>query len=88
MPPDAPARLIRHVFALLNEAKITDRRERLNLYRWILHDPSVNSTNDLNETELDVIATMLKTWKRQGELESQAREHAGGFEEGGEVLCW
>jgi hypothetical protein len=73
-------RRTRHVFALLREARITDRQQRLNLFRWILHDPSVMSTNDLNETELDVIATTLKTWQRQGELEAQAREHTGNFE--------
>jgi hypothetical protein len=79
MPPDAPPKLVRHVFALLREARVEDRQERLNLFRWILHDPSIMSTNDLNETELDVIANMLKTWQKQGELEARARERTGDF---------
>jgi hypothetical protein len=79
MPPDAPPRLVRRVFALLHEARVEDRRERVNLYRWILHDPSVMSTNDLNVTELETIANLLTTWQKQGELEARAREHTGDF---------
>lgn len=71
-------RRCRHVFALLREAGITEREPRLNLFRWIVADPTISSTNDLNERELVLIADMLTTWKRAGELESNAREHARG----------
>jgi hypothetical protein len=67
------------VFALLREARITDRRDRLNLFRWILDDPSVMSTNDLNEHEIQGIADTLRNWQREGELEAQARAHTGPF---------
>jgi hypothetical protein len=66
------------VFALLREAHVTEREERLTLYRWILADPSVNSTNDLGEYELKLVADLLEKWQREGELEFQARQHTGG----------
>lgn len=72
--PEAPGWLVRKVFALLGAAKVTERRDRLNLYQWIMHDPSVMSTDDLNQIELDVVANTLEHWQRNGELEVRARE--------------
>jgi hypothetical protein len=34
-------RRCKHVFALLREAGISDREERLNLFRWIVHDSTI-----------------------------------------------
>jgi hypothetical protein len=78
MPPDQ--RRVRMLFALLREAHISDRKERLNLFRWILHDPSVSSTNDLDTNEVNMIIEMLSYWKREGRLETEARQHVGDFE--------
>lgn len=77
MPPNAPPGLVRKVFALLGAAHVTNREERLNLLRWMLHDPSVTSTNDLGEYELKLVADLLEKWQRDGELEFQARQHTG-----------
>lgn len=74
MAPDAPAYLVRKVYALLGAAHISERADKLRLFRWILHDPSIMSTNDLNQAELEGIAATLAGWQRQGELESRARE--------------
>jgi hypothetical protein len=73
-------RLIRRLFALLGEARITERRARLNLYRWFCHDLTVTSTDNLDERELRGLADLLEDWKRRGELEAQARSHTGDFE--------
>lgn len=67
----------RRVFALLREAKIKERAERLNLFRWILADPTITSTNDLALFDLRTIADTLSSWQRAGELEAQARTHCG-----------
>jgi hypothetical protein len=77
VPPNAPPGLVRKVFALLGAAHVTNREERLNLLRWMLHDPSVTSTNDLGEYELKLVADLLEKWQRDGELEFQARQHTG-----------
>jgi hypothetical protein len=77
MPPNAPPGLVRKVFALLGQAHVTEREERLNLLRWILHDPTVTSTNDLGEHELRMVADVLAYWQSLGELESRSRQHTG-----------
>jgi hypothetical protein len=81
VPPNAPPGLVRKVFALLGAARVTNRDERLNLMRWILHDPSVMSTNDLSEPEIKMVADLLEKWQRDGELEAQARQHTGPYQD-------
>lgn len=73
MPPDAPANKVRHVYALLRDARVLDRTDKLSLFRWILHDPSVMSTNDLGESDLDVIINCLSYWQRNDELVDNTR---------------
>jgi hypothetical protein len=75
MPPNAPPGLVRKVFALLGAAHVTDRGERLRLLRWMLHDPTIASTNDLGEHELRAVADTLAYWQSLNELESRCREH-------------
>jgi hypothetical protein len=70
-------RRCRKVFALLKLAHVTEREERLNLFRWILHDPTVTSTNDLSAEELQMVADVLGYWQSLGELESRSRQHTG-----------
>ena len=65
----------RQVFALLREAGISEREERLNLFRWIVSDQTVSSTNDLNVHDLKGIAQTLAYWKAKGELVQRAHEH-------------
>ena len=61
------------MFALLGQSRITEKRDRLQLYRWMISDPRVTSTNDLNENEIRMIADTLAYWQRNGELESRCR---------------
>ena len=70
-------RRCKHVFALLREAGITDREQRLNVFRWIVHDATVSSTNDLALLHLNMIADLLTKWKRDGELVERVHEHTG-----------
>ena len=77
--PDEDARWrrrCRHVYALLRKAEITDREARLNVFRWIIHDPTISSTNDLSLRDLNVIVDVLEQWKHHGELLTQAHEHS------------
>lgn len=68
-------RKCRRVFALLKEAGISEREDRLNLFRWILSDPTISSTNDLNIHDLNGIGDTLAHWQYLGELKTRAREH-------------
>lgn len=61
------------MFALLGQGRITEKRDRLRLYCWMISDPRVTSTNDLNETEIRMIADTLAYWQRNGELEYRCR---------------
>lgn len=90
MPPDAPEKLVRRTFALLRDAGISDRDDRLNLFRWVLQDPSVMSTNDLGENELDVVVRVLSYWQRNEELISRSREAIESWTGGHEcsTLMW
>ena len=65
----------RRLFALLREAKVTDREDRLNLFRWAVSDPTISSTNDLDYHSLNVVVQMLEYWQREGELVEQAAAH-------------
>jgi len=69
-------RASRRVFALLREATITDREDRLNLYRWFFQDETIASTTDLNTDSLRAFADTLDYWKREGRLQEQARRYA------------
>lgn len=69
-------RASRRVFALLNEAKITKREDRMRLYRWFFQDNTIGSTNDLNTDNLRAFADTLDYWKREGRLEAEARRYA------------
>jgi hypothetical protein len=84
MPPDAPEKLVRRTFALLRDAGISDRNDRLNLFRWILQDPQVTSTNDLDENELDVVVRVLSYWQKNEELISRSRMAIGSWTSGHE----
>jgi hypothetical protein len=61
------------MFALLGQARITGRGERIWLYRWMCSDPRIMTTNELDENEIRMIADTLAYWQREGELESRSR---------------
>lgn len=65
----------RRLFALLREAKISDRDERLRLFAWILCRP-VHTTNELDDIDMDTVLSVLSTWQRQKELPEQAKKYA------------
>lgn len=75
MPPDASPKLVRRLFAILNQASMPSRDDRLLLMSWILWR-TVGSTNELHEVEIDGITQTLAHWQRQGELESRCRTAA------------
>lgn len=74
MAPDAPGYLVRKVFALLKNAHVTERRDRLRLYQWVLRDLTIMSTDHLSQADLETVAHTLSMWQHQGELESRARQ--------------
>jgi hypothetical protein len=69
-------RASRRVFALLREATITTREDRLNLYRWFFQDNTISSTNDLSTDALRAFADTLDYWKRERRLQDEARRYA------------
>jgi hypothetical protein len=73
MPPNADPKLTRRMFALLGQARVTGRGERIWLYRWMVSDPRIVSTNELDENEIRMIADTLAYWQRNNELESRSR---------------
>jgi hypothetical protein len=67
-------RKTRHLFALLHQANITNRQDRLNLYTNIIGRP-VHSTNDLTPIELQALIQTLDYWNRNNELHTQTQHH-------------
>ena len=70
------------MFALLKEARVTERADRIALYCWVTAHPDVESTDDLNRHEIDAIVNMLATWSRVGMLESCCREAIDDYRRG------
>lgn len=65
----------RRMFALLGQARIKEKQDRLKLYRWFFQDEGITSTNDLSADALRSLADTLAYWQREGRLESEARSH-------------
>lgn len=65
-----PDRRVRRMFALLREAEVEDRNDRLILMSNILARP-VESTNDMDTVEINGVVDVLDYWKRQGELKTR-----------------
>lgn len=64
------------MFALLNQAKIKTKPERVRLYQWFFQDDTIASTNELSYDQLRAFADTLVYWQSIGELESRAREYS------------
>jgi hypothetical protein len=58
------------MFALLHEANVEDRDQRLILLSRILARP-VESTNELDTVEVNGVVDVLSHWKRQDELKTR-----------------
>jgi hypothetical protein len=65
---DVRNRAIRKLFALLAKAEITERDDRLVIYRRILKRPEVSSTNDLATNDLEFITQGLEVLDKRGDL--------------------
>lgn len=68
-------RASRRVFALLNEAGVKVKEDRLNLYRWFFQDETISSTTDLSAEALRQFADTLDYWKRERRLQEEARKY-------------
>lgn len=68
MAPDAPAVLVRRMFALFRDAGITDRPARLAVCSFILWRP-IGSSNDLTGLEVRHVVDTLAFWKQVGALQ-------------------
>lgn len=68
--PDADerSRLTRKLFALLATAEITERDDRLVIYRRVLKRPEVTSTNDLAVNDLEYLTQGLEVLDKRGDL--------------------
>lgn len=65
---DERKRLTRKLFALLATAEITEREDRLVIYRRILKRPEVSSTNDLAPNDLEYVTQGLEVLDKRGDL--------------------
>ena len=66
--------LQKRVFALLREAKVSDRTHRMQLASWILFR-EVTTFKDLSRLEYQTIADVLSGWQGRGVLVEQAGQH-------------
>lgn len=77
--PDKPKSRMRQalekrLFALLGEAGIgsaVERESRITVYRAILDNPEIESTDDLDDPAIAKIADQLYAWQQQNELDDQ-----------------
>lgn len=74
-PEPAPAvadaerdKQIRKLFVLLAKAEISDREDRLTVYRRVFRRDEISSTNDLAMTDLDYLVGGLESHDRKGDL--------------------
>jgi phage recombination protein Bet len=61
-------KLIRRLFALLGSADVTDREDRLVIYRKALKRPEISSTNDLPDDDLRYVISGLDAHDKKGDL--------------------
>lgn len=75
MAPNAPAPLVRRMFALFREGGVESRPHRLAVCSFITWR-SVESTNDLTERDVRAIGATLEYWKDCGVIEYRCRRIA------------
>lgn len=65
---DERSPLIRKLFAILAAAEVTERDDRLVIYRRVLKRPEVASTNDLAANDLQYLISGLEVLQERGDL--------------------
>ncbi|WP_234788966.1 hypothetical protein [Mycolicibacterium iranicum] len=83
MAPNAPAVLVRHLFALLGEAGVgakEDRPRRLAVCEYVTWRP-ISSTDDLSRDDIRAVITTLEYWKSCGQLQYRCRRIADKIQE-------
>lgn len=59
---------IRKLFVWLGKADVTEREDRLVIYRKALQRPEISSTNDLSNEDLEYVITGLEAHDKKGDL--------------------
>jgi hypothetical protein len=65
----------KRLFGLIGEVDPPlSRDDRLDVYRGILGDPKIQSTNDLNDVQVSRVGDFLYQWGKDGELNDKIRD--------------
>jgi hypothetical protein len=67
MAPDAPAPLVRCMFALFREGRVEERARRLSVASFITWRP-IGSVDELTEADIRAIVGTLEYWKAHGQI--------------------
>jgi len=62
-----PDKITRRMFALLRDAGISQRSDRLKVLRAVLFDPGISSTNELDYHDIATVCDVLAYWQRDGQ---------------------
>lgn len=66
--------LEKRLFALFKDTEISDRDDRITIYRSILKRPDVGSTNDLSDVEVTTVGDKLYGWQQEQKLDQEVTE--------------
>lgn len=80
MSPNAPKPLVRRMFALFRDGRVSDRDRRLAVCEFITWR-RVDSTDDLSEADIKAVVNTLAYWQECGELEYRSRRVADKIQE-------
>lgn len=85
-PARTPMRtaLEKRLFALLKDANVTERDDRLDIYRAIVSGIEITSTNDLPDDAIAAIGDQLYRWKEAGELDVKVTDIINSAEQANE----
>lgn len=75
MAPNAPQPLVRRMFALFRDGRVSDRDHRLAVCEFITWR-RIDTTNDLSEADIRAVVDTLAYWQHCGELEYRSRRIA------------
>jgi hypothetical protein len=68
MAPDAPAPLVRRMFALFREGRVEERARRLAVASYVTWR-TIGSVDDLTELDCRAVVGTLEYWKAIGQIE-------------------
>lgn len=63
--------LERRLFKLLKESEVTEREDRLIIYRFIVGRNDIDSTDNLSDVEAAKVSDQLYAWQQKNELDQQ-----------------